>query len=173
MIPGEITHRKLDIADDLSSFCCDKDDDLKCNDFIHKADEAKLFQKERQGITYLFFRSTEMVGYVTLAMSSIPAKRMEHRFKKEVSLSFYPALLIGRLGVSNDWRRKGVGAHICEWCIGLAIDLSDKIGCRYVILETSKGERESFYTRCNFQKAKVLVDDKKERVWMYQRIDIE
>jgi GNAT superfamily N-acetyltransferase len=162
----------LDPGDDLSSFCCDKDDDLGCNDFIHKEEEAKLFQKERQGITYLFFIDGIMVGYATLAMSSLPAERMERRFRKTISLSFYPSLLIGRLGVSNDWRRKGIGEYICNWCVGLAIDLSDKIGCRYVILETSKGERETFYAKCNFQKAKELVDDRKERVWMYQRIDI-
>jgi len=76
----KITNRKLQFTDDLSGFKCDQDDRLGCDDFIHEEDEAKLYQKERQGITYLFFYEGDVVGYVTLAMSSIPAKRMDKRF---------------------------------------------------------------------------------------------
>jgi len=70
----KITNRKLQFTDDLSGFSCDQDDRLGCDDFIHKKDEAKLYQKERHGITYLFFYGSDVVGYVTLAMSSIPAR---------------------------------------------------------------------------------------------------
>ncbi|MBM4400340.1 MAG: hypothetical protein FJ045_00130, partial [Crenarchaeota archaeon] len=69
---NKITNRKLQFTDDLSGFKCDQDDRLGCDDFIHKEDEAKLYQKERHGITYLFFYGSDVVGYVTLAMSSIP-----------------------------------------------------------------------------------------------------
>jgi predicted N-acetyltransferase YhbS len=121
---GKITNRKLEFTDDLSGFSCDQDDRLGCDDFIHEEDEAKLYQKERQGITYLFFYEDEVVGYVTLAMSSIPAKRMDRRFKEAVRLRFYPSLLIGRLAVGNNWRRKGLGKYLSDWCLGLAMALS-------------------------------------------------
>lgn len=168
----KIENRKLKLSDDLSNFNCDLEDDLGCNDFIHKENEAKLFQKERHGITYLFFYEDTMIGYVTLAMSSIPAQRIDKRYKKRIRLKFYPSLLIGRLAVDNNWRRMGVGMYLCNWCIGVAIKFSEKIGCRYVILETRESKIE-FYQRCGFQKGKELKDEKGKLIWMYQRIALE
>ncbi len=48
--------KKLLMSDDLSAFHCNKDDDSGCDEFIHKVDEAKQYQRERHGITYLFFK---------------------------------------------------------------------------------------------------------------------
>ena len=87
----KIKHRKLELTDDLSHFKCDFEDELDCDGFIHNNNEAKLFQKERHGITYLFFYNEVMVGYVTLAMSSINAKRLDKRYKKPIRLKFYPS----------------------------------------------------------------------------------
>jgi GNAT superfamily N-acetyltransferase len=169
---SKISNRKLDFIDDLSDFKCDQDDRLGCDDFIHKEYEAKLYQKERFGITYLFFYEGDVIGYVTLAMSSIPAKRMDKRFKESVSLRFYPSLLIGRLAVGNDWRRKGVGKYLSDWCLGLAITLSEEVGCRYVILETDQSNAD-FYERCGFKRGKELDEDTGKSIWMYQRITLE
>jgi hypothetical protein len=84
--------RKLQQSDDLQSFKCDKDDDNGCSDFIHKDVEAKQYQKERHGITYLFFHEETMIGYVTLAMSSISASRLE-KDSEHVRQSFILAYL--------------------------------------------------------------------------------
>ena len=65
----KIWFRRLEQTDDLASFNCDADDDSGCNDFIHKPDEAKQYQKERHGITYLFYYEETLIGYITLAMS--------------------------------------------------------------------------------------------------------
>jgi hypothetical protein len=56
----KIWFRKLQLTDDLRGFSCDKDDDNGCNDFIHNDNEAKQYQKERHGITYLFFYEETM-----------------------------------------------------------------------------------------------------------------
>jgi hypothetical protein len=164
---NKVSVRKLNYNDDLSEFHCNTDDDLGCDDFIHQEDEAKLFQKEKQGVTYLFFYDKQMAGYVTLAMSSIDAKRLG-KPKEPVSLRFYPSLLIGRLGVENGLRLKGIGSYICKWCVGLAMDLSEQIGCRYIVLETSKSKM-GFYLKCKFSEA-TTIDDEESYVWMYQRI---
>jgi GNAT superfamily N-acetyltransferase len=169
---SKISNRKLEFRDDLSGFKCDQDDRLGCDDFIHKENEAKLYQKERFGITYLFFYDGEIVGYVTLAMSSIPARRMDKRFKDSVSLKFYPSLLIGRLAVGNNWRRKGIGKYLSDWCLGFAITMSEKVGCRYVILETDEDNVE-FYESCDFKRGKELDEDTGKSIWMYQRITLE
>jgi len=129
-----------------------------------------LFQRQKQGVTYLFSYKGEIVGYTTIAMSAISANRLTAKHKREIYLLRYPSLLIGRLGVDNNWRKKGIGGYICDWCTGLALEFSTKIGCRYVILQTSE-ENIEFYKKCGFKKAKVLDDDRK--IWLYQRLSIE
>jgi GNAT superfamily N-acetyltransferase len=167
----KVLPKRLELSHDLSGFDCSLEDELECNEFLHREDEARLFQKERQGITYLFFYEDTIIGYVTLAMSSIKAQRIDKRYRRPVRLQFYPSLLIGRLGVDNDWREKGVGTHICEWCIGLALELSEIVGCRYVILETNE-EKARWYVGRHFCEAERIEDEDEELIWMYQRLDL-
>lgn len=169
---SNVLARKLRISDDLSDFNCDLEDDVGCNDFIHKENEAKLFQKERHGITYLFFYGNVIIGYVTLAMSSIRAERIDRRCKEPIRLRFYPSLLVGRLAVDNNWRKKGIGRYLCDWCVGSAMVLSEKIGCRYVILETSESKID-FYSRCGFEKGAEVKGEERKLFWMYQKIALE
>lgn len=170
---NKISVRKLEISDDFSDFKCDKDDDRGCDEFIHKENEAKLYQKEKFGITYLFFYESVMLGYVTLAMSSIPAQRMARKFRKEVHLQFYPSLLVGRLAVANGWRAKGIGDYLCKWGVGVARSMSERIGCRYVILNTSEGKKTNYYGKRGFQVGKKVEGDKEGLVWMYLRLVVD
>ena len=165
----KVWFRKLQLSDDLHFFKCDKEDDNGCNDFIHKDNEAKQYQKERHGITYLFFYEETMIGYVTLAMSSISEKRLG-KGAESVYLKFYPCLLIGRLAVDNNWRGLDIGTYLADWSTGLALEMSEEIGCRYVILET-KENKVNFYNKCGFQRGALLDGDK--LVWMYKKIAIE
>lgn len=161
-----IIFRKLEQNDDLSAFNCDYEDDGGCNDFIHNEDEAKKYQKERHGISYLFFYEGTMIGFITLAMSSIIAPRLDAEEEK-IDLPFYPCLFIGRLGVNNDWRRKGVGTYLANWATGLAIEMSEQIGCRYVVLE-AKESKIDFYKHIGFKQGASLITDR--RVWFYKKI---
>ncbi|MHA1803907.1 MAG: GNAT family N-acetyltransferase [Promethearchaeota archaeon] len=105
-------------------------------------------------------------------MSSLSAKYLTAKHKKTVHLITYPSLLIGRLAVNNEYRRKGIGKYISDWCLGLAMKLSNKVGCRYIILETTE-KIVKFYKKCNFEKGKVLEEEQRKLIWMYQRISLE
>jgi len=50
--------------------------------------------------------------------------------------------------------------------------LSEKVGCRYVIVETDQANVD-FYVNCDFKLGKTLEEDKGRAMWMYQRITIE
>ena len=161
----KIIFRKLEPTDNLDAFNCDIDDDGGCNDFIHNENEAKLYQKEKHGITYLFFYENAIVGYITLAMSSIHALRLDE--EQEITLPFYPCLFIGRLAVDNEWRHNDIGTYLANWATGLALDLSEQIGCRYVVLE-AKESKVRFYNQIGFKTGASLFTDK--RVWLYRKI---
>jgi predicted GNAT family N-acyltransferase len=161
-----IIFRKLEQADNLAAFNCDIDDDGGCNDFIHNDNEAKQYQKEKHGITYLFFYENAMVGYITLAMSSIHALRLGDE-EEEIALPFYPCLFIGRLAVDNEWRHNDIGMYLANWATGLALELSEQIGCRYVVLE-AKESKVRFYKQIGFKNGASLFTDK--RVWLYKKL---
>ena len=110
-----------------------------------------------------------MIGYITLAMSSILAQRLDPKDTNCIHLSFYPCLLIGRLAVSNDLRHNDIGTYLADWSTGFALSLSEQIGCRYVVLET-KEDKVKFYMSCGFQKGAALAADR--HVWMYKKIAI-
>jgi predicted GNAT family N-acyltransferase len=117
------------------------------------------------GITHLFYVDNELAGYVTLAMSSISIKQTRLRlgfFDKKVR---YPALLLGRVGVSNNFRKRNVGRCMCLWSIGLAKKLSTDVGCRFVVLLTQSEHRVTFYKKCGFEVCEL--DSKKKEKMMY------
>ena len=145
---GKLEFKILETSDDLSSFDCSKDDTMGLNEFIHE--EALQYQKEKLGITYLFFHENNVVGFVTLAMSQIEVKETPPRLPFPVTIKYYPALKIGRLAVDNKYREKNVGTNICLWSLYFAEDLSKGIGCRFVVVLT-QGKTINFYEKCDFE----------------------
>ena len=72
----KIWFKKLEETDDLSAFNCDEDDDGGCDEFIHKPEEAKQYQKERHGVTYLFY-----ISHLQLIKKWLVKTLTEHLFK--------------------------------------------------------------------------------------------
>jgi hypothetical protein len=72
--------------------------------------------------------------------------------------------------VENNWRRLNIGSYIADWSTGLALEKSEEIGCRYIILETRENKVD-FYGKCGFQRGASLDGDK--LVWMYKKIAFE
>lgn len=155
--------KKLDENVDLTCFDCSENDELGLNDFIHK--EAADYQKESMGVTHLFYYDNKLVGYVTLAMGTISVKQTRLRLRFWGAKVRYPALLLGRVAVANEFRKRNIGKCMCLWSIGLAEKLSDDVGCRFVVLVTQAQHRVDFYTRCGFHVCSM--DEKKETKMMY------
>ncbi len=80
----------------------------------------------------------------------------------------YPSLLLGQMGVSTDFRKRGIEYQIITFCMGIGLMLNQKIGCALIILNTSKVLAEKYYEpNCNFNWKK----SNKERVWTYIKLD--
>ena len=147
----DITFEKLSEDSNLSDFCCDFEDELGVNDFIHN--EAWLYHTGNFGVTYLYYYKDVLIGFVTIAMGNIDAKKEapdKEEIDEEITIKQYPSLLIGQIGVHNDCRGRGLGKIICDWCAGKAAELQDIIGCRYVSVTTIK-KWIGFYEKCDFK----------------------
>lgn len=103
----------------ITDFDCG-DSDL--NDFFNR--DALLFQSERLGQTYYHClkKTRKIVCAFSLSADSLKAallpgsriKKVKELIPREKTLQSYPALLIGRLGVSVDFSGKGIGSQMME-----------------------------------------------------------
>ena len=163
--PDELAEKILEESDDLTAFDCSKDDSMKLGEFIHS--EAIQFQKEKLGVTHLFLYKSQVVGFATLAMSELEIKEARYLLPIKITIKDYPALLIGRLAVHNDYRDRHVGRIICLRCLEIAKKLSSELGCKLVLVFT-EGKPVEFYRRCGF--SIIPKYEKKEKKWMYIQV---
>ena len=78
---------------------------------------------------YEYFEKKQVVGYVTASMSKIHTEIDDNQKQN------FPALLLGMLGVDQNYAREGRGTKLVMYIIGLANKLCKQVGCRMVILE--------------------------------------
>jgi GNAT superfamily N-acetyltransferase len=132
---------------ELSSFDCSLgEEDLGLNEFIHN--EALEYQQDCMGATYVFFNQHIPVGFVTIAMYAIEVK--ETKLRIVTNEKRYPALLLGRLGVDNNFRDRHAGRCIIQWTVAHAQELAKEIGCRFVVVLT-RPSKVDFYEKCGFE----------------------
>jgi len=62
----------------------------------------------------------------------------------------YPCVRIARLAVDKIFERKGIGRFLMLAAIGMALDVSGMIGCRYITVD-SKPESIGFYEKHGFK----------------------
>lgn len=64
----------------------------------------------------------------------------------------YPAVLIGRLGVSKDFSGKRVGDELMEFIKAWFIDGNNKTGCRFAVVDSYNTKRPlKYYQRNGFE----------------------
>jgi GNAT superfamily N-acetyltransferase len=126
---------------DLAGFSCG-DDDL--DDFF--ANEAYLYSRQLLGKTYFFVTDDdipEVIGAFTVSNDSIKASliskalrnRLQRRIPNTKRTRSYPAVLIGRLGVSRKRRGCDIGSQMLDYIKFWFSNEANKSGCRYVVVD--------------------------------------
>ena len=86
---------------------------------------------------------TKITCAFTVSNDSIKTTFLPNARKKKVikeiprakQMNSYPAVLIGRLGVALDFKRKGVGKELMIFIMAWFIESNNKTGCRYVVVD--------------------------------------
>ena len=131
------------------------------NDFF--ANDSVNYSRELFGKSYCFRLdedTTKVVCAFTISNDSIKANTLPNSRKKKVSKKIpwqkhfknYPAVLIGRLGVSVDFKRLGVGTELMDFIKAWFIDLNNKTGCRFVVVDSyNEPEPLNYYRQNDFE----------------------
>jgi len=146
---------ELKEANEISDFSCGNADLV---DFFNK--EAFLYQQQLFGQTY-YFRHTEsnkISCIYTLSNDSLKVNDLPNGRRKKVrsniphakSLKSYPATLIGRLGVSSDFSRSGLGCQILN-LIKYKCLTETANQCRFIIVDSYNIDKAlQFYLKNDF-----------------------
>ncbi len=156
----------------LDPFVCGDQD---IDDFFSK--DCFNYAKQLLGKTY-YYRLEEapskIVCAFTLSNASIRVddlpnarkKKIETGIPHEKSLKEYPAVLVGRLGVSQDWRSKHIGSDVLNFVKYWFVEPHNKTGCRFVIVDAyNNPETLEFYKRNDFKP--VFSTDEQEKEYRH------
>lgn len=151
------------LLDRSLNFSCG-DNDL--DDFF--ANEALLYDEKLMGKTYCYVRKLEQVhqgkdleiiAAYTVANDSLRIFDLPNSRKKKMlkqtdgkHLKRYPGVLVGRLGVNKNYRRRGYGSEILKEIKRWFCDAENKTGCRFVIVDALNCDKVlDFYLKNGFQ----------------------
>jgi len=157
---------------EMLGFSCD-DEDLDgffgCDCFA--------YARQLLGKTYCFKLDSDgktVVCAFTLANAGIRVSDLPNSRKKKIetdipyikSLKDYPAVLIGRLGVSKDFRSRHIGSDVLEYIKYWFFDSNNKTGCRFVIVDAyNEPATKTFYERNGFKT--VFSSDEQEKAYRH------
>ena len=131
-------------------------------------------QKKNISVTYLWFdkKSKKLASYITILTDTInlsPTQKEEFR-TKNITYKSLPALKIGRLCVSDDFLRKGIGSLMIQFAMFHVVNINTVAGCRFLTLDAMRNSDISkdplhFYKKLGF---KILRDREKGTIPMYR-----
>ncbi len=109
------------------------------NDFF--TNDSKFFYNHLLAVTYIIESEDETVGFFSLlndkiAVTDLNSNRkwsrlFRDRFLNNKRFKSYPAVKIGRLGMSNNYQNQGIGKSILDFLKHLFIS-NNRTGCRYI-----------------------------------------
>jgi predicted N-acetyltransferase YhbS len=94
---------------------------------------AQSSQRVGASSTHIALDGDVMLGFVTLAMSSV---RLEaHERPAGATVSTLPALLVAQLAVATEHQRKGIAGRLLDFSQGIAQSIRHQAGCCFLAID--------------------------------------
>lgn len=143
---NDLIIEKLTDDQNISNFDCG---DKELNGFLCENSLPEM--RARINVTYLCRCKSTIVAYFTLSSDSIKINSEDRDQFKEKGIKYkqFPAMKIGRLAVDKKFQKKGIGTEILLRVVGYILQLSDRLGMRFISVDAYAGSAE-FYRKNNF-----------------------
>jgi len=134
------------IVSNCEPFSCG---DTDLDDFFYHSTDN--YRKQLLGNSWCYLLDDNpkvIVSAFTLSNSGIDVRHLPRSRKKKVindiprdkHLSSYPAMLIGRLGVNQRFRKKGIGSELLEIICSMATKNKNWSSCRFLTVDAYNNE---------------------------------
>jgi RNase P subunit RPR2 len=161
---GEVTPSKYQSPSECGEFQCEEGKEGYA-DFVKKEDEALKLYYQNTNVTYLFKLKEDVIGYVAIAMSSLPTKQLPEDLGRVHKYDHVPSLLLGQMARDIRFRGTGVGDHMIDFVVNKANGLAEEIGCRLVIVD-SEPDTVACYERNGFERVSHVETDGKTKLYL-------
>ena len=151
----DLTLIRLEPDTEILPFDCG---DTDLNGFLF--DDAKNYAKDLLAVTYIIQNKTETVAYFTYQndkISHVDIGGNINKFFERVGVFLpkgksdkksYPAVKIGRLGVSNKYQKCGLGKAILDYTKDSFVS-NNKTGCKFIVVDAYRNSVK-FYEKNGF-----------------------
>ena len=117
-------------------------------------------------VSYVILYKSKIIAYFTISADSIRTKNIISEDEKALSdkgvrYKSLPALKLGRLAVDYRYQQRGLGSYLLENIIGEALDLSCRIGLRYIIVDAYIHSPSRYFRLFPCEEKKIRKYDKK------------
>jgi len=160
-----------ELAGKLPAFDCG-DEDL--NAFFQE--DAFNYDAQLLGRSYCFLSALEgdIAAVFTLSNSAIRVAELPNNAKRRLVKLIpwvkqgrnYPAVLIGRLGVSRKYRNQRIGSQIIDFIKAWFLSDHNKTGCRFVVVDAyNKEDVLHFYSNDNNNFSFLFKEESQEKLY--------
>ncbi len=129
----------------LEGFDCGKE---PLNRFLTR--NALQSQQASGSQTYVALATDRVIGYHTLVVGEVAPAVVPERIKKGLGAHAVPVMLLARLAVSEDWKRRGIGSALLKDALLRTIQAADIAGIRAFAVHAKDDEAREFYSRFDF-----------------------
>jgi GNAT superfamily N-acetyltransferase len=150
--------------------------DADLNDFL--LNDAPRYTEELLTVTYLVVDGNEIAAFFSLSNDTLTcdpdpesgAKAIWNRLARRIPYpkrrKSFPAVKLGRLGVSQKYQRCGLGSDILD-LLKMSFVCNNKTGCRFITVDAyNNPDTIDFYRRNNFDFL-IAGDEKDDTRQMY------
>jgi len=130
----------------LDAFDCGKED---LNRFLKR--QAWNNQQSHSTQSYVLAKNLHVLGYYSLAASSVSHNEATDRIKKGMARHPIPVILLARLAVDATVQRRGVGPALLKDALLRSAQAADTIGARALLVHAKDEQAKGFYERFNFE----------------------
>ena len=160
-----------ELAGKLPVFDCG-DEDL--NAFFQE--DAFNYDAQLLGRSYCFLSALEgdIAAIFTLSNSAIRVAELPSNAKRRLVKLIpwvkqgrnYPAVLIGRLGISRKYRNQKIGSQIIDFIKAWFLSNHNKTGCRFVVVDAyNKEDVLHFYSNANNKFSFLFKEESQEKLY--------
>jgi GNAT superfamily N-acetyltransferase len=128
-------------------------DDFDCgnaplNAFLQR--HALQNQQANASQTYVGLNDGRVIGYHTLAISSVHPATAPERVARGLARHSIPVMLLARLAVANRWQGKGVGSSLLKDALMRALAAAQIAGVRAFTVNAKDETARAFYSHFDF-----------------------
>ena len=143
-----VTIRRLEEFDEVENFDCG---DQPLNNYLKRHAWTNQ-EKVSIGVTYVAVDKSApsaVLGYFTLATSSVPRERFPKKFVRGLPPYDLPLILLARLAVDSRFSGRGLGHALIAEALKITLRVADEVGCRCIVTDAYP-DRAGWYARYGF-----------------------